>query len=298
MESIARTDYRQPRLKRKRKSRITLPTWLLIVWTTLFVVMPLLYIFVISFMQRGESWGIDYVFTLDNYKNLFDSLYQSIYLRSLGVALFTAGGTLLIGYPFAYGLARLNSRWKSIGIFLLMAPFWTNSLLRLYGWNNIFRADGWLNSLFMTLGVIDEPAKLLYTTGAVLVAMIYALLPMMILSIYNSTEKLDWAQVEAARDLGAGRFRAFLTVTLPQTLPGILAGCVLVFVPSMGLFFISDLLGGSKTVLIGNLIQYQAQSARNLPFSAALSVLMLLFAALIIFLYTRASKDNDFGRFV
>lgn len=268
------------------------------VWSTLFVILPLLYIFVISFMRRGESWGIQQVFTLENYAALFDPLYGSVYLRSLGVALLTTAGTLLIGYPFAYGLARLSGKWKSIGIFLLMAPFWTNSLLRLYGWNNIFRADGWINRLFLALGLIDEPMKLLYTFGAVLVGMVYALLPMMILSIYNSTEKLDWAQIEAARDLGACRFRAFWSVTLPQTLPGILAGCVLVFVPSMGLFFISDLLGGSKSVLIGNLIQYQAQSARNLPFAAALSVLMLLFAALIIFLYTRANKDNDLGALV
>lgn len=297
MEPSARTGDRQPRLK-KAKGRIALPTWLLIVWTTLFVALPLLYIFAISFMRRGESWGIESVFTLENYAALFDPLYALVYLRSLGVALVTTLSTLLIGYPFAYGLARLSGRWKKIGIFLLMAPFWTNSLLRLYGWTNIFRADGWINRLLMAIGLVDQPAKLLYTFGAVLVGMIYALLPMMTLSIYNSTEKLDWAQIEAARDLGASRFRAFWSVTLPQTLSGILAGSVLVFVPSMGLFFISDLLGGAKMVLIGNLIQYQAQSARNLPFAAALSILMLLFAALIIFLYTRVNGDNDLGDLV
>jgi ABC-type spermidine/putrescine transport system, permease component I len=268
-------------------------------WTFLFVLMPLLYIVAISFMERGEVWGIQEIFTMENYKRIFDPLYYAIYRNSLGVGLLTTGLTLLIGYPFAYGLAKLNGRWKGIGVFFLMAPFWVSSLLRLYGWQNLLRNDGWINKLLTFLAGAARPLKLMNTFGAVMLAMVYALLPIMILAIYNSTEKLDWAQVEAARDLGAGRTVAFVTVTLPQTLPGIVAGCVLVLVPSMGLFFIGDMFGGAKQMyVIGSLIQQQVQSSHDWPFAAALSVVMLLFAMLIIWLYTRSTGENDLSALV
>lgn len=286
------------RARHRVKNKFSLPMGLLFVWTLLFVALPMAYIVMISFRERGENGGISQIWTLKNYKQLLDPLYYSIYGRSLIVAAGTTLATLLTGYPFAYALAKLPEAWRSKVTFFLMAPFWTNSLVRLTGWTIFLRADGPINRLLLSMGLIDKPLKLLFTNGATLVGMVYALLPIMILGIYNSTEKLDWTQVEAARDLGASRFTAFRTVTLAQTRPGILAGCVLTFVPSMGLFFISDLLGGAKTSLIGNLIQAQVQTAHNWPFAAALSVLMLAFASLMIFLYGKASGEHDFGALV
>jgi len=259
------------------------------------VVLPLGYVLLISFMERGTSGGVVYRFTMANYLRMLDPVYAGIFGRSFALALLTTALTLALGYPFAYAMARLPEKWRGRVTLLVMAPFWTNSLIRLYGWTTLLGADGWINKALLALGLIDTPVKLLYTFGAVVVGLVYALLPIMILAVYNSTEKLDWSQIEAARDLGAGRLYAFITVTLPQCRPGILAGCVLVLVPSMGLFFISDLLGGSKTMLLGNLIQNEMQAARNWPFGAALSVVMLLLAVGVIFLYRKSGDENGWG---
>ena len=189
--------------------------------------------------------------------------------------------TLLIGYPFAYFTAGLPPKKRSLALMLVIVPFWTNSLVRIYGWMILLRGQGVVNSLLAALGLIDAPLKLLYNFGAVLVGMVYALIPFMILSVYNAVAKLDPALIEAARDLGAGRWRAFWTITVPMTRAGIMAGCVLVFIPSIGLFFISDLLGGSKTMLLGNLIRDELLTARNWPLGAALSVVMMAATLLV-----------------
>ena len=174
----------------------------------------------------------------------------------------------------------------------MVVPFWTNSLVRIYGWMILLRSQGVINTLLIALGVIDTPLKLLYNFGAVLVGMIYALLPFMILSTYSAIEKLDPSLVEAARDLGAGRWRAFWTVTVPMTRAGIMAGCVLVFIPSVGLFFISDLLGGAKTMLLGNLIKNELLTARDWPMGAALSVVMMAMTLLVIGIYQKCSGER------
>ena len=183
---------------------------------------------------------------------------------------------IALGYPFGYFMAKLGPKWKKRTMLLLMIPFWTSSLIRLYGWIIIFRAGGVLDSVLMALHITSEPLKVLYTYPAVVVGMVYALLPFMIFAVYSSAEKLDFSLVEAARDLGASPMKAFLTVSLKLTLPGLLSGVVLTFVPSMGLFFIADLLGGNKVVLVGNLIQTQLMNAHNWPFAAALSVVLLV----------------------
>ena len=175
----------------------------------------------------------------------------------------------------------------------LMVPFWTNSLIRLYGWIIILRANGPLDQLVMALGLSDKPLKLLYTYPAVVVGMVYALLQFMIFSVYSSAEKMDWSLVEAARDLGASPARAFFTVTLKLTLPGLLSGVILTFIPSMGLFFIADILGGNKVVLVGSLIQDQLIKAHNTPFAAALSVVLMLMTTLMIALYRKISGVKD-----
>ena len=176
---------------------------------------------------------------------------------------------------------------------LLMIPFWTSSLIRLYGWIIIFRANGTLDKLLMGLGLTDSPLKLLYTYPAVVVGMVYALLQFMILAVYSSAEKMDWSLVEAARDLGATPLKAFLTVTLKLTLPGLLSGVILTFIPSMGLFFIADILGGNKVVLVGSLIQDQLMKAHNWPFAAALSVVLMILTSLMISLYKRVTHTTE-----
>ena len=169
----------------------------------------------------------------------------------------------------------------------------TSALMRMYGWIIIFRSNGLLDKLLMGPGITEDPLKLLYSYPAVLVGMVYSLLPFMILSVYSSTDKMDWSLVEASRDLGATRLQAFLTVTVKMTLPGIMSGIVLVFIPSMGLFFIADILGGGKVMLVGNLIQNQLNNGRDWPFAAALSVVLMIFTSVMIWLYRKVTKVKD-----
>ncbi len=199
---------------------------------------------------------------------------------------------MLIGYPYGYFMARMNAVWKKRMMLLLMIPFWTSALIRLYGWIIVFRSNGVLDQVLMGLHVTGKPLKLLYTYPAVVVGMVYALLPFMILAVYSSAEKMDWTLVEAARDLGASSFRAFLTVTFKLTLPGLLSGIILTFIPSMGLFFIADILGGNKIVLVGSVIQEQLTKGRNQPFAAALSAVLMILTVLMIRLYRKITGTS------
>ncbi len=248
---------------------------------------------VLSFMTRAETWGVVPEFTLENYRDIGEPVYLETFWESLKLAAVTTVLVIAIGYPFGYFMAKLGPKGKKRTMLLLMIPFWTSSLIRLYGWIIIFRAGGVLDSALTALHITEEPLKLLYTYPAVVVGMVYALLPFMIFAVYSSAEKLDFALVEAARDLGASPMRAFLTVTLKLTLPGLLSGVVLTFVPSMGLFFIADILGGNKVVLVGNLIQSALMKAHNWPFAAALSVALMLLTTLIIWLYRKVSGVKD-----
>lgn len=261
-------------------------------WMLVLVALPLIYVLGLSFLKRAASWGVVLEFTADNYIKIFSSTYFKVFAQSLKTAFIATGLSLLIGYPFAYFTAKLAPKIRRLVILLLVVPFWTNSLVRIYGWMILLRSQGVINTALTALGVIDSPLKLLYNFGAVIVGMVYALLPFMILAIYNSVEKLDRSLLEAARDLGAGPVRTFFTVTLPMTAPGIFAGCVLVFIPTIGLFFISDLLGGAKTMLVGNVIKNELITARNWPMGAALSIAMMLLAVLIINLYKKLAGDS------
>lgn len=274
------------------KSKKTLLAIPLYVWAILLVGLPLLYIVGVSFFARGESWGVSDTLTLDNYKMMLDPTYLRVFGESLLVAAIASGTALLVGYPFAYGMAKATPRRRTMLMILVIVPFWTSALIRTYGWMILLRANGPINEALLALGWIEKPLKLLYTQGAVIVGLVYSLLPMMILPCFTRIEQMDWHTVEAARDLGATPARAFLTVTLPLTKSGIISGLTLTFVPCMGIFFISDLLGGSKTVLIGNLIQEQLLRARNMPFGAALSVIMLLLTALVLWLQRRAGGET------
>ena len=285
---------RQSPLQKKRRFRGEALTVLpLYVFTLLFIVGPIVYMVALSFMSRAETWGVVPEFTTKNYQDILDPVYLETFWESIKLAVVSTLLVIAIGYPFGYFMAKLTAKWKKRTMMLLMIPFWTSSLIRLYGWIIIFRAGGVFDQLLMNLHITSAPLKLLYTYPAVVVGMVYALVPFMIFSVYSSAEKLDFSLVEAARDLGASPMKAFLTVSLKLTLPGLLSGVVLTFVPSMGLFFIADILGGNKVVLVGNLIQEQLMKAHNWPFAAALSVALLLLTTLIIFLYRKLSGVKD-----
>ena len=270
-----------------------LPALPLIFFTLVFVLGPLIYMLGLSFMTKAESWGVLAEFTTKNYTDIFKEVYLTTFWESIKMALITTALTLLVGYPFGYFMARLSEKGKKIMLLAVVVPFWTSALVRLYGWIILFQSNGLIDKALMGIGLTEEPLKLLFSYPAVLVGMVYTLLPYMILSVYSSAEKLDFKLVEAARDLGAGRFAAFRSVTLPLTLPGILSGIILVFIPSMGLFFVADILGGGKFMLVGNLIREQLLSARNWPFAAAISVVLMLATILFIWLYHRITHVEE-----
>lgn len=263
----------------------------MLLWSLAFILVSLLYVIGLSFMKRGDLIGVEATFTLSNYARLLSGEYQSVLVKSLRLALITTALCLLVGYPFGYFMAMLKPKAASVVMLLLIVPFWTNALIRIYGWRILLQSNGAVNQVLLSLGLTEKPLKLLYTDGAVLLGMVYALLPFMILPTYNAAEKLDRSVVEASRDLGANALISFFTVSVPLTLPGLMAGCVLVFIPSTGLFFLNDLLGGSKSVLAGGLIQ-QLINSRDLPMAAALSVLMLLLTGVVIAVYHRVGGDS------
>lgn len=271
--------------------------WLMILPLYLFTIFmvagPLIYMVILSFQTRADGWGVLHQFTFNNYINIFEPVYLNTFKESFKLAFLCTGFIILIGYPFGYFMARLSPLWKKRMMMLLMIPFWTSSLIRLYGWIIVFRANGTLDQLLIGLGFRQTPLKLLYTYPAVVVGMVYALLQFMILAVYSSAEKMDWSLLEAARDLGATPVQAFVTVTLKLTLPGLLSGVILTFVPSMGLFFIADILGGNKVVLVGSLIQDQLMKAHNWPFAAALSVALMFLTTVLIFLYKRITHTTE-----
>lgn len=279
-------------MNRKEKRFALLLKLPLYLWTVLFVLAALGYVIALSLQSRGELIGASGQWTLDNYARLQEPQYFQVLVNSLRLAALTTLLCALIGYPFGYLMARLKPAARSIVTLLLVVPFWTNSLIRIYGWRILLIGNGPINTLLMNLGWIQQPLKLLNTEGAVFLGMVYALVPFMILPSSTAVEKLDDSVVEAARDLGASPLHAFFTVTVPLTLSGLMAGCVLVFIPSTGLFFLNDLLGGSKTMLAGNLIQSLMKS-RDLPMASALSVLMLAVTGVVIALYRKAGGDAD-----
>ena len=257
---------------RRKRGLSALP---LCLWTCAFVFLPLLYVLFISFLEKGEYFGVSNVFTLDNYARMFSPLYAGILLNSLKIALESTLLSLLVGYPFAWFMANKPPKTRSLIMVLIVIPFWTSALMRTYGWMILLRNKGLINSALMALGIIEKPIRMLNTSGAVLLGTAYSMLPFMILPIYSSMEKLDPALREAARDLGAGPLRSFVSVVLPETLPGVMSGLAMTFVPSTGMFFISDLLGGGTNMLLGNLINNQLTVSRDWPFGAALSILMV-----------------------
>lgn len=263
-------------------------TWLLmlpgLLWLGLLMVVPCLLIFVLIFFERGIYGGIDWAApTFENVTRVFDPLYLTIFLDSAIIAGVSTLVALLIGYPAAYAIARAPASRQTALLFLAILPFWTNYLIRTYAWIVLLNPAGLINSLLMKLGVSSEPVTLLYTKPAVVLGLVYSYTPFVILAIYSALQRLDPTYAEASRDLGAGAFQTFLRITLPLTAPGVAAGAVFVFVLSIGNFVTPDLLGGGKFQMVGNLIYDQFLSARDWPFGAALSALLIGLMLLLLF---------------
>ena len=264
---------------------------LLLVWLSVFVLVPNLMIIVTSFLTRDDANLISLTFTLDNYVRLFDPLYFKVLRHSVYMASIATFVCLIIGYPFAYTIAKLPKKIRPVLLFLIIVPFWTNSLIRTYGIKILLAKKGLLNALLLNLHIIDKPLKLMYTEFAVIFALVYILLPFMILPLYSSIEKIDKNLIEAAKDLGASKFTTFLKVELPLTMPGIIAGMLLVFLPAMGMFYIADLVGGAKNLLIGNIIKTQFLNIRDWPFGSAASITLTVFMAGLLCFYYKVGKS-------
>lgn len=264
-------------------------------WLGLFFLGPLGIVFVYSFCTRGTYGGIDFIFTLDNYVRAFNTTYLKIVLRSFRVAASITAICLLLGYPLAYYIATRGEKIRNFLLVLVIIPFWTNFLIRTYAWISILRADGLLNHFFRALGIIGptDSLPLLYNEFAVHLGMVYGYLPFMILPLYSSIEKLDLRLLEAASDLGASRWLAFVKVTLPLTLPGVVAGSILVFVPALGDFITPDLLGGGRTLMIGNLVESQFLASRDWPFGSALSFILMGVVLGSLIIYVRIAGTDD-----
>jgi spermidine/putrescine transport system permease protein len=260
-------------------------------WLLFFVAVPLLYVMVMSFCSIDANYDIVFRFTLANYRSLLDVGYLQIYVQSLVIALLATAICLLLGYPFAFLISRTFQSRKTVLYMMVIIPFWTNSLIRIYGWRTFLGASGWLNLLLTSLHLINSPLELLFNRGATVLGMAYVLFPFMVLPLYTAIEKLDQAQLEASSDLGARGPATFFNVILPQTMSGVFSGCIMVFIPSLGYFYVADILGGGNSDVIGNLIERQFQSGNNWPLGAALSIILIAITLLLVKLYQKCGGD-------
>ena len=263
------------------------------IYLFLFLILPLLLVVALSFMTRGSYGNVVYRININNYTRLIDPLYLRILSYSLWVAFATTIFTIIIGYPLAYFIARVPVRTRGLLLFLILVPFWTNFIIRIYAWIMLLRTEGLINTVLLNLKIIEVPLNILYTPTAVLIGMVYEFLPFMVLPLYTSLEKIEMAQLEAAADLGARPWRAFMRITLPLSMPGMIAGSILVFIPAMGMFVVPDLMGGAKTVLVGNLIRNQFLTARDWPFGSAASMLLLIITLLFTLVYMRKAGFSE-----
>lgn len=264
-------------------------------WLGIFFLAPLVLILAYSFGTSGIYGGLTLGFNPGNYLKVFDPLYMEITLRTLVIATLNTLLCLALGYPLAYFIALRGGRWRNALLILVMVPFWTSLLIRAYAWVVILGGNGLANRALQFLGITDGPISLIFTPQAVLMGMVYSYLPFMILPLYATLEKFDVSLKEAANDLGSGRWHTFWRVTFPLSMPGVIAGSILVFIPSAGEFVIPNLLGGSQTVLLGNLIQQQFLNARDWAFGSALAVMLAVLLIGAIMLYVRRVGTEKLG---
>src|SRR3954470_15731461 len=263
-------------------------------WLISFFVVPLLIMLAYSFMPRGIYGGVERGFTLEHYARFFDPLYLEILQRTFLWSLACTVMCLVLGYPVAYLIAR-SGRWRHLLLLLVVLPFWTSFLVRTFAMIFLLRDTGLVNDWLLRLGLAREPLTILYTPTAVMLGLVYGFLPFMILPVYASLEKLDSSLLEAAEVLGARPSARFWRVTLPLSMPGVVAGSLLVFIPALGSFLTSDLLGGAKELMIGNLVQNQFSAARNWPFGSAASFIVMAVVLVAVMIYLRV-KDRTPAR--
>ncbi|MFV9505863.1 MAG: ABC transporter permease [Oscillochloridaceae bacterium umkhey_bin13] len=282
--------------ERKRRERRALAGLLTpgLLWLTLFFALPLVIILLYSFMTNGPRGNVVWQFTLDNYIALFTrSIYVNAYVRSIVISVQTTLICLLLGYPLAVFIVRQSPRWRTILLFLVLIPFWTNFLVRIYAWQIILSNNGLINSGLSAVGL--PTMTLLNTEGATLLGLVYGELPFMVLPLYAAIARFDFTLLEAAADLGANKFQAFWRVMLPMTMPGVAAGSVLVFIPTIGQFVVSELLGGAKVDYLGNLIQrlFLRSNPPNWPLGSAMAMVMMLVLLVLIMLYFRSTNEEE-----
>ncbi|MCW5588391.1 MAG: spermidine/putrescine ABC transporter permease PotB [Legionellales bacterium] len=266
---------------------------LFLTWLFLFGLLPFIFVFFVSLMHRDPEMVLTFHFTLSHYFELFNPIYLNIFLKSFYVAGSCTLLCLIVAYPFAYFLTQVNAKWKNFLLLSLIIPFWTSSLVRSYAIITLIKTRGVLNWFLLKFGFIHVPLQLLFTNTAVMIGLVYNLLPFMILPLYTNIERMDLQLIEAARDLGAKPFTVFRRIILPLTSPGIIAGCILVFFPAMTVFYIPDLLGGAKSLLLGNLIEEQFLTSQNWPLGSAVSVTLTLIMGLMLSIYWRSSRGTD-----
>ncbi len=275
----------------------TLPAIVMVGPVTLFMVLlvavPLIYVAVMSFCSIDDNYNVVFQFTWKNYVRLANADYMKIYGQSLLIALITTVLSLLIGYPFAYIISRSDSRWKKLLYMLVIIPFWTNSLIRIYGWRTFLGSNGWLNTALQALHIVKEPVEFLFQRGTTVLGMVYCLIPFMILPLYTAIEKVDGSLLEASSDLGARRIITFFRIVIPLTASGIFSGCLMVFIPCLGYFFVSEILGGGNSDVIGNLIERQFQSGNNWPLGAALSIILIVVTLVLVKLFQKAGGNME-----
>jgi len=262
------------------------------VWLLIFALVPFGLVTIASFLSHSDNHLVELPFNFNNYKQLGNAVYLKIFRESFYIAGGCTALCLLFGYPFAYLIARMQSRFRNLLVLLIIIPFWTSSLIRTYSMITLLKPRGLINSILMWLGVIHKPLSLLFTDTAVMIGLVYNLLPFMVLPLLTNIERLDDRLIDAARDLGANRFTTFRKIILPLTMPGILAGCLLVFLPAMTIFYIPDLLGGSKSILLGNLIQNQFLVAQNWPLGSAISIVFTVLLLILLLIYWRNMRDR------
>jgi spermidine/putrescine transport system permease protein len=272
----------------KLRSWFLAPAW---VWLAVLFAAPFAIMLGYSFMARGVYGGVELPWTIENYTRLLDPLYLAILLRSFAMALAATALCLVLAFPAALFISRASRR-KNLYLQLVMLPFWTSFLVRTYAWLFLLRDTGLMNTALQALGIIHVPLPLLYNNGAVLLGLVYGYLPFMVLPIYATLERLDPALLEAAADLGARPLSAVFRVVLPLSKPGIVAGAVLVFIPCLGAYLTSDLLGGGRSVLVGNLVQNQFTTARDWPFGAAVSILLMALVTLLVWRILRREVEE------
>lgn len=259
----------------------------------LLVAIPLIYVAVMSFCTTDQYYNVVFEFSVANYSKLLSPDYIKIYGQSLFIAFLTTVLCVIVGYPFAYVIARTKSSKKQLLYMLVIIPFWTNSLIRIYGWRTFLGSSGWLNSLLILLGISTEPIDFLYKTGTTILGMVYCLIPFMILPLYTAIEKLDGSLLEASSDLGAKPAKTFIEVIIPLTASGIFSGSIMVFIPCLGYFFVSNILGGGNSDVIGNLIERQFKSGNNWPLGAALSITLIAITLILVKIYQKLGGDMD-----